>query len=92
MCQKTNFKRCPSEIDKCMENAIHILNNRFHINIIACCCGHGKYPMTIVIEDDLGIYELFSGEDIPRKRKFYKRDKKGYYYIPETIQNGQKRI
>jgi len=30
-------------------------------------------------------FELFSGKIIPRKIKFYKKDKQGYYYIPETI-------
>jgi len=31
-------------------------------------------------------YELISGKEIPRKRNFYKKDKEGYYYIPETVE------
>ena len=90
MCKKKQFKYCPSEIDECLKNAIFVLSKRFKVNIVACCCGHqkelnGKYPMTIVIKDKLGVYELFSGEEISRRSKFYKKDKDGYYFIPETI-------
>ena len=54
--------------------------------IVACCCGHGKYPMTIIIEGINGNhFDLVSGVSIPRKKRFYKRDKQGYYYIPEVI-------
>lgn len=28
---------------------------------------------------------MCSSEIIKRKRKFYKKDKQGYYYIPETV-------
>lgn len=67
-----------------MRNAIFVLKKRLYVNTVACCCGHGKYPMSIVIRDNLGVYELFSGKEIPRKKKFYKRDGDGYYYIPEV--------
>lgn len=54
--------------------------------ILACCCGHNKYPMSIVlgIGEDMR-YDLVSGKYIPRKQKFYKKDKQGYYFIPEAI-------
>jgi hypothetical protein len=59
--------------------------NVFSEKPIACCCGHGKYPMTIVARlKYFGVVELLSGTSIPRKKKFYKRDKQGYYYIPEV--------
>ena len=29
--------------------------------------------------------ELLTYTPIPRKKKFYKKDKQGYYYIPETL-------
>jgi len=55
---------------------------------VASCCGHGKYPITVVIKYKNAIetvyYELFSGIFIQRVKKFYKRDKQGYYYIPEV--------
>lgn len=87
MCEKKQFKYCPSTIDKCMQEVITNLNFMLKdkFKIVSCCCGHGIYPMTIVVENgDFNIVEIFSGKEIPRKKKFYKKDKKGYYYIPEV--------
>lgn len=79
-----------TRIDPCMRNAIFVLNKRLGVKTVLSCCGHGKYPMSILIKDKLGIYELFSGVTFPKKKKkFYKRDKKGYYYIPEVIENAK---
>jgi len=76
-----------TRIDPCMRNIIKVLN--FHgIKTFACCCGHKKYSPTIVCEWGEYILEIFSNKYIPRKKKFYKRDKQGYYYIPEVI-NGK---
>lgn len=90
MCEKTNFKYCPSTIDKCMRNFISTLNILLleqSLSIVGCCCGHKKYPMTIIVRDSFSgkVFDLVSGVTIPRKKKFYKRDKQGYYYIPETL-------
>ena len=58
---------------------------------LACCCGHGHdiYPMTVVVEKIIKgeklNFELFTNTLIPRKRNFYKRDKDGYYFIPEVL-------
>ncbi len=71
-----------------MVNFIKFLKISCDVNTIASCCGHGKYPMTIVAKfnNDVQPYvEIMSGISIPRKRNFYKRDKQGYYFIPETI-------
>ena len=79
-------------IDPCIANFIEILNINLNksIKILACCCGHGKYPMTIIVEVESDfhspeIYDLVSGIEIPRKKRFYLKDKQGYYYIPETL-------
>ncbi len=88
MC-KFNPKNDSRTIDPCMKNGVWVLSERFGINIVASCCGHKKYPMSIIIKDKLGVFELFSGKDIPRKKKFYKKDKQGYYFIQECI-NGKK--
>ena len=53
--------------------------------ILACCCGHGIYPMTIIFDAGYGNWELMSDQGIPRKKRFYIKDKQGYYYIPETV-------
>lgn len=89
MCKK--LKGIHNRIDKCMKDFIKWLNEK-HVTV-ACCCGHGKYNMTVVVKEGVRdglkreiIYrEIFSQKIIPRKRNFYKKDKQGYYFIPETI-------
>ncbi len=91
MCKKKQFKYCPSTIDACLKNLITFMKAKGgKIQPVASCCGHGKYPMTIVVKNHLGdIWELMSNEVIPRKRNFYKKDKQGYYYITEVSQEKQ---
>lgn len=86
MCE-VNIMYGDQRIDPCMRKVIENLD-RFGIRTLACCCGHGKYPMTIVIGIGFGFkipLEIFSNKQIPRKRRFYKRDKQGIYYIPEVV-------
>ena len=101
MCKAKLYKsgKPNSRIDKCMKTFIENLNiiKKKEYKIKACCCGHGKYPMTIIIHAEYcnlpalgGTFDLVSGIKIYRKRRFYKRDKQGYYYIPEVSQNPQK--
>ncbi len=92
MCEKTNYKTPNPRIDKCMEHFVkYIQNLDCDVSIKSCCCGHNKYPMTIVAHKLFGGHiDLVSGIKIPRKRNFYKRDKYGYYYIPE-VKNETKR-
>jgi len=43
--------------------------------------------MTIVCRSPFGhIEDICSGKIIPRKRKFYRMDSGGYYYIPEVVE------
>ena len=55
MCEKTNYKIPNPRIDKCMKIFVYnlklILRPMFIIK--ACCCGHKKYPMTIVMLNDI---------------------------------------
>ena len=44
------------------------------VNLIIILCRDGK---TIV--------DLVSNKIIPRTKRFYKKDKQGYYYIPEIM-------
>lgn len=78
MCLKHN----PNYIDKCMRPIIKTLQDS-GIKTLACCCSHGKYQKTIVIRKDGENIEMLSNTVIPRKKKFYRKDKNGYYYIPE---------
>ena len=95
MC-KFKLKSGDTRIDPCMKNLIYTLNEIPRFKTLACCCGHKKYAMTVMVYNkklDLA-YEFFSGLVIPREKKFYKRNKKtGIYYIPEVEEywkNGRK--
>lgn len=80
MCKKAKHNR----IDKCMRNLISNLKI-LGIKTLACCCGHGKYPMTIVVKwTNINNLEICHTLFVPREKKFYKKDKQGYYYIPEV--------
>jgi hypothetical protein len=73
--------------DKCMIRFCELLNSYTSITCLASCCGHGKYPLTIVVKDiNWKIWEFFSRIEIPRTRNFYKRDKQGFFYIPELLE------
>jgi len=72
-----------------MKDYIELLNS-LRLITRACCCGHGKYPKTVVIErtninGEVINLELISGKIIPRKKLFYKKDKQGFYFIPESL-------
>ncbi|MFX1450666.1 MAG: hypothetical protein ACFFCM_07490 [Promethearchaeota archaeon] len=93
MCNKRNSQQTMvgdkvKYLDRCMSVLITVLNVKGY-KTLACCCGHARYYPTIVVEfEDENhkpyAFELLSCKDIPRKRRFYKKDKKGYYYIPEV--------
>ena len=94
MCQKRNTLRLMIKgkkirVDACMRNLLRILN--LHgIRTVGSCCGHGKYNMSIVVKSygiNGKIYDLISDITIPREIMFYKKDKEGYYYIPEVVKN-----
>ena len=74
-----------SRIDKCIKPWIKFLKD-IGYNPIASCCGHNKYQMTVIVKQPNYPYpyELFTEIDVPRKRRFYLKDKQGYYYIPEV--------
>lgn len=91
MCKKTQFKYCPSTIDKCMRDYIKMIHKILLTKYVtkSCCCGHGKYPRTVVIglkKGESNCFELISGKMIYRTKRFYKKDKEGYYFIPEVIE------
>ncbi len=85
MCKLNKWGK--TRIDPCMRQVIQILRE-LNVKTLACCCGHGKYPMTIVI-NGVGdrYFDMVSGAEIPRKKKFYKKDKQGFYFIPEVLEN-----
>jgi len=88
MCEKKQFKYCPSEIDECMTdcvNTLECMSLQSNVKSYGSCCGHGRYSKTIVMGNKAGTrWELLTGILIPRKKKFYKKDSRGYYFIPEV--------
>ena len=89
MCNKNN----PRKIDKCMMNIVGTLkyleldgiHRDMFTRVLACCCGHKKYSQSIVYQDKEGfIFELNSGIELPRTKRFYVKDKQGFYFIPEV--------
>ena len=87
MC-KLNKKSGLKRIDPCMKILIKNINLLSpYWKTVACCCGHGKYPMTILMKliRGNGVCDVVSDKIIPRKKKFYKKDKDGFYYIPEVV-------
>jgi hypothetical protein len=77
------FEKRHLRLDSCMADLISGMN-KHRKETLACCCGHGKYQKTVVYKSSMKIYELFSGIRIPRKKRFYSRDRQGIYYIPEV--------
>lgn len=86
MCKKKNY--CGSRIDECLTEIItHI--NKIGYKTLSSCCGHGKYPKTIIVynSETKSIFEWFSATRLikPKLNRFYKRDKQGYYYLNSEL-------
>lgn len=84
-------------VDACIRDLIYSLNSH-GFETLACCCGHGKYPITIIYRyksnDALNgnIYDFCSGWGVlRRKKRYYIKDKRGLYYIPEVQEREGKR-
>lgn len=93
MCDKLHYNN--PRIDACLREKIRGINQNTPFKTIASCCGHGKYPTTIVVRDKSGkIHEYFSGVPLEKKKRnrYYKRDSEGYYYIPEVVDKTNKVI
>lgn len=71
-------------MDPCMVGLVKYLKAQ-GLTTVACCCGHGTYPMTVVVKGVRGHYELLSGVTLPRSKRFYLKDGSGRYFIPEVV-------
>ena len=72
-----------AKVDSCIAPLVAMLN-LIGIRTLGACCGHGKHKPSIIIEIKGKKQEYFSKKTILRKKRFYKKDIEGYYYIPET--------
>lgn len=88
MCGTRNSRRISIQgrnirVDGCMAEKIVRLNE-LGVVTLGCCCGHGRYPTTIIVKSSSGtIYDSCSAVIVPRTRNFYKTDDDGFYYLPE---------
>lgn len=80
----------PQMIDACMVEVIKKLRENGTMTI-ACCCGHGKYPRTVIYRamggNAIEYYTstiLLNKDGSPKKRNFYKLDSEGFYYLPKV--------
>ncbi len=88
------YKSGNQRIDPCLWETIKFLQE-FGFQTLACCCGHGKYKPTVVYQNSkdeifaaivpksLPAYILQGTMKMPRKKRFYRRDKDGVFFIPE---------
>jgi len=90
MC-KFNRTSGDTRIDPCMRKIVKFINDETSYNTKMCCCGHGKYPPSlIVVNTKIAAFysnplEIFSNHSFKHgQKRFYKRDKKGVYFIPEV--------
>jgi len=84
MCNRLEYRKKPnSRIDRCLRPLIKQLSKQQGLKVLASCCGHGRYPLSVVVKARGLTFELYSGAIITRKARFYKRDADGYYFIPE---------
>ena len=80
-------------VDRLMARLVEFINTHPNVETLACCSGHGRYPMTIIIKHKTGsdgkwewkTKEMVSGTFIPRKRRFYVMNKEGFYFVPEVV-------
>jgi hypothetical protein len=87
MCKKLYY--CGTRIDPCLKIQIDNINNNTIFKTILSCCGHNKYPKTIVVmnKKTKEVIEFFSkvhlSQGIRKSKKYYKKDKQGFYFISE---------
>ncbi len=98
MCKSRNSRtligwdKKPFKVDRCMEHLIVVINAP-NYKTLGCCCGHGVYDMSIIVKlSDGRIMEIISMTEIPRKKRFYRKDKNGFYYIPEVLERRKKNV
>jgi len=86
MCKKLYY--CGSRIDKCLIEVIEKIKEVFDFETLSSCCGHGKYPKTIVCRNRQGeIFEFFSLKSLKKtkRNRYYKKDEQDYYYLNPAL-------
>jgi len=86
MCTKLPYRN--PRVDACLGDTLDAIRKAGFIPV-ASCCGHDRYPKTVVVKRPDGqVMEYFSKVLLRRKKRnrYYTRDVKGYYYIAECAE------
>ena len=94
MCQKKSY--CSKVIDPCIHDEVKQINNdKFgRFKTLLSCCGHGKYPKSIVVRQKRSkiVFEWFSRIKLEAyyknkklRKRFYSQDSEGHYFLPEVV-------
>jgi len=76
--------RTTIKVDKCLAPLIQFLND-LGVHTLGACCGHGEFNPSIIAEHEGRQFDVFSGIEVGRLRRYYKRDKNSsFYHIPEV--------
>lgn len=84
MCKKLLYYNW--RIDSCLVNIVQDINLEGQLKTILSCCGHDKYPATIIVRNKKGeIFEFFTRKKLikQKRHRYYKRDVEGYYFVPQ---------
>jgi hypothetical protein len=92
MCQKRSTTRVKVDgktvrVDACLKDLIPLIDSLLpHQDLLGSCCGHNRYPLTIIVRSRRSgrVEELISNIIILRKRNIYRMDSNGFYYVPEV--------
>ena len=84
-----------TRIDPCLVVDIKLINAWGFFRTLSSCCGHGKYPETIIVIDkkNQNVFEFnsytFLGKGKRKGNRYYKKDIEGFYFIPEVMSQNE---
>ena len=91
MCNKLPY--CNPRIDKCMRETVERINKEGTYRTLASCCGHGKFPKTIVVKEKetKNILEYYTKIrlQVKKRNRYYRKDKDGFYFIPKLYRGDE---
>ena len=77
-------------VDRCMARLMEKVNS-LGLKTVACCCGHGRYPMTVIYEEGNKQFDLISGVEIKVPVRRYVSDEEGFMHIPVVTEQWERK-